>query len=110
MAAISKVIRLSQKLIGAEPSISTLDICFVGHIFQKKYCRIHHSIESTILEANLKNDGHIQSNTSISETKRRSAFNVDSSLSICCVGHSFHTSIVEYIMQLYPSCLEVIKK
>ena len=63
MAAISKVIRLSQKLIGAEPSISTLDIGFVGHIFQKKYCRIHHSAESAILQAILKNDGHFQSNT-----------------------------------------------
>ena len=36
MAATSKVIRLSQKLTGVEPSISTLNIGFVGHRFQKK--------------------------------------------------------------------------
>ena len=41
----------SQKLRGAEPSISTLCIGFVRHRFQKKYRRIHHSIESAILEA-----------------------------------------------------------
>ena len=51
MAAIYKLIRLSQKLRGAEPSISTLRLGFVGRGFQKKYCRIHHAIVSTILEA-----------------------------------------------------------
>ena len=51
MAAIYKVIRLSQKLGGAAPSISTLCLGFVGRGFQKKYCRIHHAIVSTILEA-----------------------------------------------------------
>ena len=35
MAAISKVIRLSQKLRGAEPSMLTLYIGFVGPRFQK---------------------------------------------------------------------------
>ena len=42
MAAIYKVIRQSQKLRGAEPSISTLCLGFMGRGFQKKYCRIHH--------------------------------------------------------------------
>ena len=36
MTAIYKVIRLSQKLRGAEPSISTLCLGFVGRGFQKK--------------------------------------------------------------------------
>ena len=43
MASISKVIRLSQKLRGVEPSISTLCLGFVGHILAEK------SIVSTIL-------------------------------------------------------------
>ena len=51
MAAISKVIRLSQKLRGADPSMSILSIGFVERRFQKKYCRIHHAIVSVILEA-----------------------------------------------------------
>ena len=39
MASVSKVIRLSQKLRGVEPSISTLCLRFVGHILaEKKYC------------------------------------------------------------------------
>ena len=32
-------------------SILTLCLCFVGHRFHIKYCRIHHDIASTILEA-----------------------------------------------------------
>ena len=51
MAAIFEVIPLSQKLRGAEPPISTLCLGFVGCRFYKKYCRIHHAIVSTILEA-----------------------------------------------------------
>ena len=50
-AAISKVIRLSEKLRGAEPSMLTLYIGFVGRRFQKKYCRIHNANVSAILEA-----------------------------------------------------------
>ena len=42
--AISKVLRLSQKLRGAERSMLTLCIGFVGRRFQKKYCQIHHAI------------------------------------------------------------------
>ena len=51
MAAISKVLRLSQNLRGAERPMSTLCIGFVGRRFQKKYCQIHHAIISAILEA-----------------------------------------------------------
>ena len=36
MASISKVIRLSQKLRGVEPSILTLCLGFVGHIVAEK--------------------------------------------------------------------------
>ena len=42
---------LSLKLIGTEPSISTLFIRFVGRKFQKKYCRYNHAVVSAILEA-----------------------------------------------------------
>ena len=51
MAAISKVIRLSQNLRGAESPVLILCIGFVGRRFQKKYCQIHHAIMSAILEA-----------------------------------------------------------
>ena len=51
MAAISKVILLSQKLRGAEPSMSTLCIGFAGRRFPKKNCRIDQAIVSAILEA-----------------------------------------------------------
>ena len=65
MAAISKVIRLSQKLRGAEPSMLTLCIGFVGRRFQEKYCLIHHAIVYAILEAILqKNGDHFQRNAS----------------------------------------------
>ena len=50
MAAISKVIRLSQKLRGTEPSTLTLCIGFVGRIFLKKYCWIQQTIVSAILQ------------------------------------------------------------
>ena len=32
-------------------STLTICLCFVGHIFHRRYCRIHHAIASTILEA-----------------------------------------------------------
>ena len=54
VAAIFKngrYVTISQKLRGVEPSLSTLYIGFLGHRFQKKYCRIHHAIVSAILEA-----------------------------------------------------------
>ena len=42
MAAMSKVIRLSQKLRGLEPSVSTLCLGFVGRMLAEKVlCRMH---------------------------------------------------------------------
>ena len=64
---------LSQKLRGAEPSTLT-----VRRRFQKKYCEMYHTTLSDIVKAILQNGGHFPSNTSISETKRHRAFNVDS--------------------------------
>ena len=52
-------------------------IGFVRRRFQKKYCEMYHTTLSDIVKAILQNGGHFQSNTSISETKRRRAFNVD---------------------------------
>ena len=78
MAAISKVLRLSQKLRGAERSMLTLCIGFVGRRFQKKYRQKYHTILSDIVNPILQNGGHFQSNTSISEPKRRRASKGDS--------------------------------
>ena len=68
MATIDKVIKLclSQKLRGAEPSISTICIGFVSRRIQKKYCRIHHAIVPAI-GGHLKNGGHFQSNKCLSK-------------------------------------------
>ena len=74
---------LSQKRRGAEPSISTLDIGFVRRRFQKKYCQMYHTIISEIVKAILQNGGHFQRIKSISETKMRRAFNVDSMYRFC---------------------------
>ena len=52
-------------------------IGFVRRRFQKKYCEMYHTALSDIVKAILQNGGHFQSNTSISETKRHRAFNVD---------------------------------
>ena len=78
VAAIFSKWPLYQKRRGAEPSISTLYIGFVRRILQKKYCQVYHTILSEIVKAILQNGGHFQRITSISETKRRRAFNVES--------------------------------
>ena len=83
MAAISKELRLSQKLRGAERSMLTLCIGFEGRRFQKNYCQMYHTILSDIVNPILQNGGHFQSNTCISEPKRRRAFNVDSMYRFC---------------------------
>ena len=44
---------------------------------------MYHTILSDIVKAILQNGGHFQSITSISETKRRRAFNVDSMYRFC---------------------------
>ena len=78
VAAIFSKWPLSQKRRGAESSISTLYIGFVRRRFQEKYCQMYHTILSEIVKAILQNGGHFQRITSISETKRHRAFNVDS--------------------------------
>ena len=79
------VAAISQKLRGAEPSTLTLYIGVVRRRFQKKYCHniMYHTTLSDIVKAILQNGGHFQSNTSISETKRHRAFNVDSMYRFC---------------------------
>ena len=74
---------LSQKLRGAEPSTLTVYVGFVMRRFQKKYYEMYHTTLSDMVKAILQNGGHFQSNTSISETKRRRAFNVDSIYRFC---------------------------
>ena len=49
----------------------------------EKYFEIYHTTLSDIVNATLQNGGHFQSNTSISETKRRRAFNFDSIYRFC---------------------------
>ena len=74
---------LSQKLRGAEPSTLTVYTGFVRRRYQKKYCEMYHATLSDIVNAILQNGGHFQSNTSISETKMRRAFYVDSIYRFC---------------------------
>ena len=74
---------ISQKLRGAEHSMLTQCIGFVGRRFQKNYCQMYHTILSDIVKPILQNGGHFQSNTSISEPKRRRASNVDSMYRFC---------------------------
>ena len=82
MAAIYKVIRLSQKLRGAEPSILTLYLGFVGRGFQKKYCRIHHAILSNIFGAIKKNMAAISKVVRLSQKLR----DTEPSISTLCLG------------------------
>ena len=71
MAAIYKVIRLSQKVGGAELSISTLCLGFVGRGFQKKnIAEYTMPLYPPFWRPFKKDGGHFQSSTSISETKR----------------------------------------
>ena len=99
---------LSHKLRGSEPSNSTLYICFVRRRFQKKYCQMYHPILSDIVKPILQNGGHLQSNTSISEHKRRRASNVVSMYrflgrrfqkSYCRIHHAIISAILEAILQ-----------
>ena len=79
-----------------------------AYISETKYCRIHHHIVSVIFEAILKNGGHFQSITSISETKRSRAFNVESMHRFCGTQIS-EKSIAEYIMPLYTPFWRSVK-
>ena len=86
----------------------TLCIGFVGRRFQKNYCQIYHTILSDIVKSSLQNGGHFQSNTSISEPKRRRASNVDSMYRFvgrrfrkkyCKIHHAIISAILEAIFQ-----------
>ena len=68
---------------GAQNLQFLLYIGFVSRRFQKKCCQMYHTILSNIVKAILQNGGHFQSITSISETKRRRASNVDSMYRFC---------------------------
>ena len=61
----------------------TVCIGFVGRRFQKNYCQMYHTILSDIGNAILQNASISKVLRSISETKRRSAFNVDSMHRFC---------------------------
>ena len=57
----------------------------------------------------MQNGGHLQSNTSISETRRRRAFNFDS-MSRFCGAWISEKNIAEYTMPLYPPFWRPFKK
>ena len=81
-----------------------LCIGFVGRRFQKNYCQMYHTILSDFVNAILQNGGHFQSNTSISEPKRRRA----PMLTLCIgfVGRRFQ----EKYCQMYHTILSDIVK
>ena len=66
---------------------------------------LYYAIVYIILEAILKNGGHFQSSTSISETKRRRALNIDSMYMFCGLKISenkycrIHNSFVSAILE-----------
>ena len=97
MAAISETKRL-------EPSTLTLYTGFVKRRVQKKICHniIYHTTLSDIEKAILQNGGHFQGNTSISETKRRRTFNVDSMYRFWGGGVDSRIFFAEFIIPLYP--------
>ena len=64
-------------------NVDSIIIGFVRRRFQKKYCDMYHPTLSDIVKAILQNGGHFQSITSISETKSRRAFNVDTIYRFC---------------------------
>ena len=74
---------LSQKLRGAARSMLTLCIGFVRRRFQKTYCQMYHTILSDIVNAIFKMAATSKVLQSISETKSRRAFNVDSIYRFC---------------------------
>ena len=99
MAAISKVIRRSHKLRGATPSISTLCLDFVGRRFQKRIAEYIMPLYPPFWRQFKQNGGHFQSNTSITQTKRRRAFNLDS-MCMFCGAYTCRKIIVSYVSVL----------
>ena len=72
----------------------------------RKVMALYYAIVYIILEAILKNGGHFQSSTSISETKRHIAFNIDYVLwavdfrkKYCRIHNSFVSAILEAILK-----------
>ena len=61
----------------------TLSIGFVGRRFHKNYCQMYHPILTDIVKPILQNGGHLLSNMSISEPKRRKASSVYSMYRFC---------------------------
>ena len=74
---------ISQKLRGVEPSFSTLYIGFLGVDFRKSIAEYIMPLYPPFWRQFIQNGDHLQSNTSISETKRRRAFNFDSMSRFC---------------------------
>ena len=103
-----RYVTLSLKLRGVEPSLSTLNIGFLGRRFQKTYCQIHHAIVSAILEAIVQNGGHLQRNRSILETKRRRASIV--TLCLGFMGRRFQRKYCRMHHAIASTILEAIKK
>ena len=71
----------------------TLGLSFVGRRFQIKYCRIHHAIASTILEAIKKNMASISKVIRLSQKLR----GIEPSMSTLCLGFVGHILVAKSI-------------
>ena len=98
---------LSQKLRGAEPSISTLYIGFVRRRFQKKYCQMYHTILSDIVNVILQNGGHFQSIRFYFQNLRGAAPQM-LTLCICFVGRSFQKKYCQIHLTIISAILDAI--
>ena len=102
MAAISKILRLSQKLRGAEPSISNLCLGVVGHRFQKTYCRIHHAIVSAIVEVMQKNMTAISKVIGLSQKLRGAEPSISTLyLGLCRMCQYWASTIVTFMAAIF---------
>ena len=97
---------LSQKLRGAERSMLTLCIGFVGRRFQKNYCQMYHTILSDIVNAILQNGGHFQSITVYQ--KLRGAERSMLTLCIGFVGRRFQKKYCQIHHAIISAILEAI--
>ena len=79
-----RYVTISQKLRGEEPSVSTLHISFFwGVYFRKSNAEYIMPLYPPFWRPFIQNGGHLQSKTSISDTKRRRAFKFDSMSRFC---------------------------
>ena len=100
MADISKEIGLSQKLRGAEFQFWLFFYVLWGIDFVESIAEyIIMPLHPPLWKPFKKHGGHFQSNTSISETKSRRAFNFDS-VSRFCGAYTYRKSIVSYVSVL----------